>query len=146
MVEFLGVSLLLLVPLVYLVVAMAQVQAGSFAAEIAAREAARAAVVGGVAALEDGATLNSALAAGARRADAVTALTVEDFGLGHDAAEVRLACSSTPCFRPGSDITAEVTIEVTLPGVPAMVAEWMPLSVTVSSTSTSAVDGFASGS
>lgn len=145
MVEFLGMSLLLLVPIVYLVVAFAQVQSASYATDIVAREAARAAVVAGVESREDGASRSQAMAAANRRANAVAALTMEDFGIADGAYELTLSCGGT-CFEPGTEIRADVTATVTLPGMPAAVGGSRAVGVGVESSSASPVDGFASGS
>jgi len=146
-VEFLGMSLLLLVPLIYLVLAMSRVQAGAYGAEFAAREAARGATVAGVDSLESGSTVAHALTDARKRGDAVAFLAAEDFGF--DPARdlsTSYACSATPCFAPGSDVVATAVITVDLPGVPSFVQSWIPLHVTVQSTSAAAVDGYASGS
>jgi Flp pilus assembly protein TadG len=146
-VEFLGVSLLLLVPLVYLILALGRIQAGTYAAEAAADAASRAAVVGGVTALDQGATVPAAIAFANRRANTVVDVVLTDFAFDMDSdAVMRLSCTSTPCFSPGSDVRAEVEIEVAFPGVPALIRSWLPLTVTVSAASTSSVDGFAGGS
>lgn len=146
-VEFLGMSLLLLVPLLYLVVALSRIQAGAYGAEFAARESSRGAVVAGVQSLERGTSLDQAVAAAGQRANTVATLAVEDFGFDPDrSARVTLGCNPQPCLAPGSDIVTTVEVTVDLPGVPGFVRGWLPLAVTVSSTSASAVDGFASGS
>ncbi len=146
-VEFLGMSLLLLVPLLYLVVALSRIQAGAYGAEFASREAARGAAVAGVHALEHGASPDQAIAAGGQRGTAIVALAARDFGFSSEqSTRVTFACDPQPCLSPGSDIIATVEIAVSLPGVPGFVRGWLPLGVTVSSTSASAVDGFASGS
>jgi len=146
-VEFLCLSLLLLVPLIYLVVALSRIQAGAYGTEFAARESSRGAVVAGVQSLERGASLDQAIVAANRRANTVAALAIEDFGF--DAAHssrVTFGCDPQPCLAPGSDVVTTVELKVDLPGVPGFVRSWLPLAVTVRSTSASAVDGFASGS
>lgn len=144
-VEFLGVTLLLLVPLAYLVVALSGIQAGTYAVEVSAREAARGAVVAGVRALDDGRTLPQAMRAAEARARAVAELAMEDFGFGDRASyDLRLTCSSTPCLRPGSLVRADVELTVRLPGMPASIGGRIPLAASVSSSATSPVDGFAS--
>ncbi len=146
-VEFLGMSLVLLIPLLYLVVALARIQAGAYGSEFAAREASRGAVVAGVRALENGANLDQATGLASRRGNAIAALAVEDFGFDVDrSTRVTFACDPQPCLSPGSDLVAMVEITVDLPGVPGFVSSWLPLGVTVSSTAASSVDGFASGS
>ena len=146
-VEFLGLSLLLLVPLIYLVVALSRIQAGAYGTEFAARESSRGAVVVGVQSLERGASLDEAVAAANLRANTVAALAIDDFGFdAADAARVTLGCDPEPCLSPGSDVVTTVELKVDLPGVPGFVRSWLPLAVTVRSNSASAVDGFASGS
>ena len=146
-IEFLGMSLLLLVPLVYLVVALAKIEAAAYGSEFAAREASRGAVVAGVQALDHGASLGQATGVASHRGNAIAELAVDDFGFEFDGAtRVSFACVPQPCLSPGSDIVAMVEVTVGLPGVPGFVSSWMPLGVTVSSTAASSVDGFASGS
>jgi hypothetical protein len=146
-IEFLGMSLLLLVPLLYLVVALARIQAATYGSEFAAREASRGAVVAGVRALEQGASLGHATEVASRRGNAIAALAVEDFGFDFDGTtRVTYACDPQPCLSPGGDIVTTVEVTVGLPGVPGFVSTWLPLGVTVSSTAASSVDGFASGS
>jgi hypothetical protein len=146
-VEFLGMSLLLLVPLVYLVFTLSRIQAGAYGSEFAAREAARGAAVAGVESRESGASVPHALAVAQRRGNAVAVLAAEDFGFDPSrSVETTYACSATPCFSPGSDIVATVEIAVDLPGVPGFVQDWIPLHVTVRSSSAASVDGYASGS
>ena len=146
-VEFLGMSILLLVPLLYLVVAFARIQAAAYGSEFAAREASRGAVVAGVQALERGASVDQAIGVASQRGNAIATLSVEEFGFDADeATRVTFACDPNPCLSPGSDIVTMVEVTVGLPGVPGFVASWMPLGVTVRSTAASSVDGFASGS
>ena len=65
-VEFVFLAIVLMVPVVYLVLTLARVQEATFAAEAVARDVSRAAVVGGVDALHDGASYSEAERAGAR--------------------------------------------------------------------------------
>ena len=131
-VEFLGVALLLLVPVVYLVLVLAQLQASAFAVDGAAREAARA-----VAAAPDEAT-------GATRAVAATALAFADQGLDAEAAAEALTVACTPgCNAPGAEVTVTVLTDVPLPLVPTWLGDRIPLTVPVSATATTALDPFA---
>ncbi|MBO1751730.1 pilus assembly protein [Actinotalea sp. BY-33] len=131
-VEFLGVSLLLLVPVVYLVVVLAHLQAATFAVDGAAREAARAYT-----------TAQDTDQAQSRAVSAV-ALALGDQGLDPAAAPgaVGVVCSTT-CLEPGSDVTVTVDVEVPLPGVPGSVRGVVPLAVPVSAVATGHVDTFA---
>lgn len=127
-VEFLGAALLLLIPLVYLVLALAQVQAGAFAAEAAAREAAR-------------------ILAGGPPASAQAARAVElafaDQRLPVAADDVlTVTCESARCDEPGARLRVEVTAAVPLPLVPAFAREALPTEVTVRAGSLAVVDRF----
>src|SRR5690606_4476170 len=100
-------------PLTYLIVTVGRIQAGAFAAESAARDAARASVVTGVAALEDGESSATATSLAFERALAVSAVVIEDFGFDPtDEATVLLTCSSSPCFGQGSSVRADVDVHV----------------------------------
>lgn len=146
-VEFIGLSLLLLIPLLYLVVTLSLIQAGAFAAESAARDAARSAVVGGVDALENGHSRTSATNVALNRAHAVSSVVIEDFGFDpQDDATVRLTCSSQPCLAPGSDVRADVQIRVALPGIPGFIDAVIPLGVTVHGNAISPVDSLGTDS
>lgn len=119
-IEFLGAGLLLLVPLVYLVVALAQVWAAAFAVEGAAREAARAVVTA------------ESTAHGAQRARAATELALADQGFDVDAASLlELECSHDPCLTPGATVGVQVGYEVPLPLAPTALQGWLPLSIPV---------------
>lgn len=142
-VEFIGMTLLLLVPLVYLIVAFSRVQAAIYAADLAARDAARTSVVSGVSALDAGASRSQAMAIADHRAGTALSLTLVDFGFDSGDGNLSLACVPTPCFTPGSDIIATVEVEVGLPGVPGFVQSWLPLSITVNAEAGSSIDDFA---
>lgn len=131
MVEFLGVTLILLVPLVYLVVTLGRVQAGAFAAEGAAREAVRAMV-----------TAESS-AAGAARADIAVGIALADQDFARAAGALVLECSAEPCLTPGGSVGAVVRVEVPLPLVPEALRPWLPLSIPVEATRAATVDAYA---
>jgi uncharacterized MAPEG superfamily protein len=127
-IEFIFLGILLLLPLVYLVLAAARVQAGAFSVSLAGREAGRAFV-----------TARTETEAEAR-ARAAAALAFEDFAF--EDGEVTVSCDGTPCLRPGGGVTAVATLTVPLPLVPDFIADHVPSSVTVSSTHVSTVDSF----
>ena len=79
-VELVAAVVLLLVPVIYLVVAISQVQAAAFATEGAARDVVRAYVIA-----EDDAEA-------VRRADAVAALALGDHGISPGDASVEVTC------------------------------------------------------
>jgi Flp pilus assembly protein TadG len=143
-VEFIGISLVLLVPLTYLIVTLGRVQAGAFAAESAARDAARAAAVTGVAQREQGQSAGVAVEVAVARGSGAAGVVVDDFGFDpHGDATVDFSCSSSPCFEPGGTVGADVTIVVALPGIPGFVSAVMPLEVPVSASARSPIDGLA---
>ena len=131
-VEFLGTTLILLVPTVYLVLVLGRLQAGLFAAESAAAQSARAFVVAGDVQSGRAAALASVRVALADQGfddiDAGDALTLE--------------CSSAPCREPGSTVATRVDVEVPLPFVPGFVRDVVPLAVRVSADHVAAVDQY----
>ena len=133
--EFLGVGLLLLVPIVYLVLTIAALQAGALAAEGAARQAARSFVLA-----------TTAEEAGARAERAVE-LTLTDYGIDPDAADVAVACAPDPgtCLSRRGLVTVTVGIRVPLPFAPPAVDVDAPLSLAMSGVSTQQVSRFWSG-
>lgn len=130
-VEFLGVSLLLLVPLVYLVLTLGRVQAAAFAGEGAAREAGR--IV----------TRSATFEEGVGRARAAVELAFLDQGLAVSGSQaLRVSCETDPCLTPGGRIVAEVSSDVPLPGVPAALSGALPTHVPVSARFVAVVDEF----
>lgn len=132
-VEFLGVALVLLVPVVYLVLVLARLQSAAFAVDGAAREAARAVVTA-----DD--TETAAL-----RAVASVDLALGDQGVTADPADVLTVACDVQCLTPGTTVTVRVAVDVTLPGIPGWLADVVPLSVPVTSTATAVVDTYVEG-
>jgi hypothetical protein len=133
-VEFLGIGLLLVVPLFYLVAALGRVQAAAFATDGAARSAARAMVVA------DGES------SGRTRASAAVRLALRDQGFDVDPAEVtEVVCGATPCLTPGASVRVRVQVAVSLPVVPALVVRDLGLRVTVRAEHTAVVDPLRGG-
>jgi hypothetical protein len=128
-VEFIVLGIGLLLPLVYLVLTAARIQAGAFSASLAGREAGRAFVT---AATDEEAE---------SRARSAAALAFRDFAFDRGTG-LELRCDGSPCLRPGGEVTATASITVELPLVPDFIADRVPSSVTVSSTHVSAVDTF----
>lgn len=128
-VEFIFLGLLLLVPLVYLVLTAARLQAAAFSASLAGREAGRAFVTG---------THDADAHA---RAHAAAGLAFADFAFS-DGATLGLSCDGSPCLRPEGTLTATARIEVELPLIPDFIASRVPSSVAISSTHVSTVDRF----
>lgn len=129
-VEFITIGVLMLVPVVYLVVAVSGVQAAAFATESAAREAARIVVTAPEGEAED-------------RVVAAVGWALRDQRIEADPARaVTVVCASRPCRTPGSDVTVTVSVDVPLPAVPAGVSEVLPLVVPVTATHTQVVGEF----
>lgn len=128
-VEFVFLGVLMLLPLLYLVLTAARIQAASFSASLASREAGRAFVTG----RDD--------ADAAERAQAAANLAFADFGFDRGAG-VEVACDGSPCLRPDGLVTARSSIAVQLPLIPDFIASRVPSAVTISSTHVQAVDRF----
>jgi hypothetical protein len=130
-VEFVTLGLLLLLPLIYFVMAMGRVQAATFAADGSARAAARAFVL--------------ARTEPEARDDARAAvrLGLRDQGFDDERdGELDLQCSATPCLTPGERVVVTVTVDVVLPGIPAVVDDAVPVHVTVRASQVGTVDEF----
>ncbi len=132
-IEFLTVGLLLLVPTVYLVLALASIQSAAFAVEGAARQASRVFV--------QAPTVAAAQAA----AERAIAVTLADYGLQARDAEVTLACGPAPadCLARRGFVTVEVSIVAPLPIFPAVLGTDLPLGVAVDGVATEQVSRFA---
>lgn len=127
--EFIFLGVLLLLPLTYLVLTAARIQAASFSASLAGREAGRAFVT----APDDGEAFG--------RARAAAFLAFDDFSFD-TGASVDVSCDGTPCLRPEGSVTSTATIVVQLPLVPDFIADHVQASVTISSTHVATVDRF----
>jgi hypothetical protein len=109
LIEFVWLAILLLVPLLYVVLAVFDAQRAAYAASAAARSAGRAFVT------------SPDQASGYARAREAVRLAYADQKL--DAApDVRISCRPDPrhCLTPGSVVLAEVHSSVALPLVPAV--------------------------
>lgn len=106
--EFITVGVILLVPLVYLVVALGAIQEQALGAEAAARHIART-----IARAPDAETA----AAGS---DAVLAGIIDEYGLDEGAVRVSIACTNpaVACPSPGATLVVTVAIRTRLPLVP----------------------------
>ncbi len=131
LVEFLGISLVLLVPLVYLVLVLGRIQAATFAVEGAAREASRVFV-----AADDSQQ-------GAARAVTSVRVALADQGFDDDpATALDVRCSVDPCLTPGAEVAASVEVRVPLPFVPTFVRDVVPLEVPVRAERVAPVDAY----
>jgi hypothetical protein len=128
-VEFVVLGVLLLIPLVYLVMMLARVQAGSYAVSQAAREACRAFVTA------------DAEGAATARAQAAARVAFADHAF-EDSGRVSITCDGSPCLRPDGHVVTAATVRVPLPLVPSFVRHVIPLSVPVTASHLSTVDRF----
>lgn len=119
LIEFVVLSVAVLIPTLYFVLTLGSVQSAVFAADIIARDAAR------IHATQSDHRLGHA------QEQAHTAFVLEDFGLpGGDVVELR--CSADPCSTPGGLVVAEVRIPVPVPGLGPILGRTGPVSVTAS--------------
>ena len=105
-VEFTFLALLLMVPIVYFVITVGQIQGGSFAVVGAADQAAKVYV-----AQSDASTAQAA-------AENAVALALSDFGHQPDRASMTITCNPADCQAAGTAITVTVSLDVPLPFVP----------------------------
>ncbi|TAM68612.1 MAG: hypothetical protein EPN48_11505 [Microbacteriaceae bacterium] len=133
--EFITMGLLLLVPLVYLVLAVASIQGAALAVEGAARQAARVYVQ----------------APGVADADARSARAVDfalaDYGLDAGQAQLSVTCAPDPaqCLRRDGTVTVTVQMRATLPLVPSILDLRQTASVPLKAAATQKVSRFWSG-
>lgn len=106
-VEFTFLGLLLLVPVVYLVLTVGQLQGGSFAVVGAADQAAKV--------YADAQTVEQA----DLRARQAAMLAVSDFGFSDEQVLIDIACEGE-CLAPASSVTVVVELQVDLPLIPTM--------------------------
>ena len=129
--EFITAGVLLLVPLIYLVVAMSVLQAATFATEGAARAGVRVFVL---AESED-----EAAAALVRSVE----YSLTDFGISSDDARVDVGCvpAAADCLARESLVTVTVRVDVALPLVPGILGT-RATSVPVEARATQRVSAF----
>ncbi len=128
--EFITAGMILLVPLVYLVVALSVLQGGAFAVEGAARQAARVYVQ---------APDEAAARAGALRAVRVG---LDDYGINGDTAEMTIDCGVGGCLARRSAVTVTVRIRVPLPLVPDLLSLRSAASIPMEAMATQTVSRF----
>ncbi|MGT2424883.1 hypothetical protein [Amnibacterium kyonggiense] len=132
-VEVLVLGVLLLVPLVYLILTVAALQGAAFAAEGAARQAARSLAI----ASDD--------AAGRSAADRAAAVVLEDWRIDAASVAVEVRCSPEPadCSRPRGTVDVRVRIAAALPLMPPALDVDAPATVAVQARSVQRVSLFA---
>jgi hypothetical protein len=123
-VEFIGITVALLVPLSIVANSCTRVANAYLSTDISARTAARAFVV------------SSSDASGTRAAKSAVSLSVQDFHSRNTAVTTKISCTENPCLSPGGFVTVRVSKEVKL-NLPAVFGF---RSVLVTSQHTSVVD------
>ncbi|MEU4393582.1 hypothetical protein [Kribbella sp. NPDC023855] len=107
-VEFLWLALLMLVPLVYVMLGVFDVQRASYGATAATRAAGRAFIIVPAGLSEDDARA---------RAFEAARLAMKDQGMDLSSDQLKITCSPA-CLEPGSTVTVELDAEVPLPLIP----------------------------
>lgn len=132
LVEFTYLSVLLMIPLVYILLSVFTVQKAAFGATEAARQAGRA--------FARAASVDEATA----RGDAASSLALADQGItGAD--PPTFECLGGPCLSPGSRVRVTVTSRVTLPLLGAIFGSGRGGTIPVTATHTEYVDVFKTG-
>ena len=108
--EFIGLGVILLVPLLYLVLVLGAVQEQMLGAESAARHMART-----MSAAIDGADANA-------RADAAVRSAIEEYRMDPADVDVDIRCAplGAGCPSAGATVVVTVTVKVALPFVPTV--------------------------
>lgn len=130
-IEFVWLALLLLVPFVYILIAVFDTQRASYGVSTASRAAARAFLQ------------SPDVATGERRAQVAARMALDDQDV--DAASVRVTCLPSPgdCLQPGSSVRVVVRTTQALPLTPSALGEQLG-GVKVNSTHTEPYGSFRS--
>ena len=128
-VEFVFLAVLMLVPLFYLVMVLARLQAGAYAVSAASREAGRAYVTAQVP------------GQASARARSAAGLAFADQGFESEGS-IQIGCDGTPCLRPAGRVQITATVSVPMPLVPAFFSGIVPMQIPVSATHIATVDRF----
>lgn len=127
--EFIFLALLLLIPVVYLILTVGQIQGASYATVGAADQAARV-----YASAENEGQ-------GRDRAGQAAMLAVTEYGFDANSLVLEYVCTDGACLAPGSNITVTVRLQVPLPLVPQLPGMGLA-ATTVSSSATQIVGRF----
>ena len=116
LIEFSWLAILLLVPLVYVIVAVFDVQRTAYGVTAATRAAGRAYV------------LSPDLATAQARAYEAAAVALRDQGLDLSPGDLVITCRPTPdsCLQPGSSVLVELDLQVALPLMPSALGDQTP--------------------
>lgn len=119
-IEFIGVSLVLLIPLVYLVLVVSAIQRATFATEAGVQEAARI-----ISLYPD--------EAGEAHARLGVYTAIGDQGFPPDPEAFEIICESGACPAAGSTARLRTKVDVNLPLLPAFLDSVLPSIVTITS-------------
>jgi hypothetical protein len=116
LIEFSWLAILLLVPLVYLILAVFDVQRSAYGVTAATRAAGRAYV------------LAPDLATAQSRAYEAAAVALRDQGLDLSPGDLVITCQPAPdsCLQPGSSVLVELELHVDLPLMPSALGDNTP--------------------
>lgn len=128
-IEFVVLGVILTLPVFYLVLALARLQAGAYAVTTAAREAGRTYVTA------------PSEAAAPGRAQAAGALAFADQGFDGEGS-VQVACAASPCLQRDAKVRTVAALDVRLPLMPDLLEGVMPTSIRVTSEHEESVDRF----
>ena len=128
-VEFVFLAVLMMVPLFYLVMVLARLQAGAYAVSAASREAGRAYVTARI------------VEQAPERAHSAAGLAFADQGFEQEG-RIEIACNGTPCLRPEGRVQITATVSVPMPLVPAFFSGFVPMQIPVSATHIATVGRF----
>ncbi|HEU0206653.1 MAG TPA: hypothetical protein VFQ74_08180 [Pseudolysinimonas sp.] len=130
--EFITVGVMLLVPTVYLVLALSALESASFGVEGAARQATRVYVQ------------SESEAAAESAARTAIQVTLADYGLDADDARVVISCRPNPadCLTRRGYVTVTITTTVPLPLMPPVLQLQLPAGIPVQSVATEQVSRF----
>jgi hypothetical protein len=130
--EFIATGMILLVPLVYLVLAVSAIQAGALAVEGAARQAVRVFVQ------------SESVGDAETSAQRAIEFALADYGISTETVAVSVTCAPNPshCLTRQGFVTISVAISVPLPLIPPVLDLQVPLSVPLEATATQQVSRF----
>lgn len=133
--EFLTVGLLMLVPLIYVVVALGQIQHQALGAEAAARHVARAI------------SLSSDAASASSSASEVLSAVMAEYDLDSSATSLSISCvpASASCPTAGATVRVSVATRVSLPLAPPVLGLDQIASVPVEASAVQRMSRFWSG-
>jgi hypothetical protein len=129
LIEFIVIGLLLTLPVFYLVITLARLQAGTYAVAAAARESSRMFVTA------DGD------ASGEARSQAAGSMAFADQGFPGEGS-VQMRCSRNPCLSPDSVIEGVADLDVELPLIPDFLRGVVPSSIHLHSRHAEVVDHY----